>query len=91
MLGVSALADFNSYAGILTNTMESFKTLTDPSKLNKKPARVRIKSVGTSGTLDQALRAYGITGNKLEQHALLNGMMLADRVNAGTLIKIIGE
>ena len=91
MLGVTALADFNTYGNLFTNSMESFKTLTDPSKLNKKPARIRIKSVGTSGTLDQALRAYGVTGNKLEQHALLNGMMLADRVNAGTLIKIIGE
>lgn len=91
MLGATALADFNTYGNVFTNSMESFKTLTDQSKLNKKPARIRIKSVGTTGTLDQALRAYGVTGNKLEQHALLNGMMLADRVNAGTLIKVVGE
>ncbi|MCU7547767.1 M48 family metalloprotease [Chitinophagaceae bacterium LB-8] len=91
LLGVSGLSDFNNYAPTFQNTMQNFRQLTDTSKLNKKPQRVRIKTVAQSGTLDQALRNLNMPANKLEELAILNGMQLNDGVTKGMLIKVIGE
>jgi len=91
MLGVSNLNDFNTYAQYFTNSMQSFKALTDASKLNKKPERVRIKTVKQASTLDQALRSFNAPAARLEELAILNGMKLGDRLSAGTLIKVIEQ
>jgi len=91
LLGVSNANDFNNYAGYFTNSMQSFKQLTDPARLNKKPERVRVKSVKKAGTLDQALRSLNSSSKRLEELAILNGMNLNDRVTAGMLIKVIEE
>ena len=91
LIGVSALADFNTYAGAFSNTMQNFKQLTDASKLNKKPERVRIKTIGQSTTLEQALRGFGVDQKRHEEMAVLNGMKLKDKLTSGTLIKIIAE
>ncbi|MDQ3683801.1 MAG: M48 family metalloprotease, partial [Bacteroidota bacterium] len=89
IIGVSSANDFNGYAPLFTNTMQSFKVLTDASKLNKKPDRVRIKTINQNTTLEQALRQHGVQSNKLEEHAILNGLKLGDRIVQGTLIKVI--
>jgi predicted Zn-dependent protease len=91
IIGVSSLADFNTYAGSFSNTMQNFKELTDASKLNKKPERVRVKTVGQSTTLEQALRGFGVQQKRLDEMAILNGMKLKDKLTSGTLIKIIAE
>jgi predicted Zn-dependent protease len=91
MIGVSALNDFPAYDNILASSMKSFRTLTDPTMLNKKPQRVRIKTVGQTGTLQQVLRSFGVADKRLEEHAILNGMQLTESVPSGTLIKVIGE
>ncbi len=89
MLGVSTAADFNSYNQYFTNSMQSFNILTDASKINKKPERVRIKTVKQASTLDQALRSFNTPSARLEELAILNGMKLTDRLSSGTLIKVI--
>lgn len=89
MLGVSSLADFNTQSQYFTNTMQSFKKLTDASKLNKKPERVRIKTVKTNSTLEQALRSFNAPAKRMEEFAILNGMKLSDKVTAGTMIKVV--
>jgi predicted Zn-dependent protease len=91
LIGISALADFNNYASSFSNTMQSFRELTDPSKLNKKADRIRLKTVSQSGTLSQVLRSNGMPDARLEELALLNGLRLTDNVPAGTLIKVIGQ
>ena len=92
LIGVSSLADFNTYANFFSSTMQNFKQLTDPAKLNKKPERVRIKTVNQATTLEQSLRSFGVQDNKrLEEMAVLNGMKLKDRIPAGTLIKVIAD
>lgn len=91
LIGVSTLADFNTYANSFSQTMQNFSQLTDPSKLNKKPERVRIKSVGQASTLEQALRNFSVPNKRFEEMAVLNGMKLKDRVAAGSLIKVIAE
>ncbi|MBN2697685.1 MAG: M48 family metalloprotease [Bacteroidales bacterium] len=89
--GISTDADYNSYTGAFKSTMTNFSKLTDPVRLNKKPDRIYIKKVQTSGSLADALRYYGVKQDKLEELALLNNMELTDRVQAGKLIKVIGQ
>lgn len=91
LLGVSGTSDFDNYLSFFTNAQQSFKELTDPARLNKKPERVRIVTVSNSTTLEQALRNNKANTKRLEELAILNGMKLTDRVEQGTLIKVIGE
>lgn len=90
LIGVSAPADFPSYNQLFTNTMQSFKTLTDQSIINRKPERIRIKTVNTAGTLQSALKGFGMADSRLEELSILNGMQLSDKVEKGMLIKTIG-
>ena len=91
LIGVSAVADFNNNVNLFTTTMQSFRTLTDASKLNKKPERVHIKTVAQGATLEQVLKNYNTPSKRYEELAILNGMQLKDRVEKGTLIKVVGE
>ena len=91
LLGVSSTADFNQYAPYFTNTMEGFSQLNDQAKINKKPERIRIKTINSNITLEQALRNYSVTDSKrLQELSILNGMKLTDRVTPGMMIKTIG-
>ena len=89
LLGVSTVTDFNSYVNYFNNSMQGFKQLTDASKLNKQPERVRIRTVGSAMTLAQFLRQQNVPETKHEEHAILNGMKLTDNLAQGTLIKIV--
>jgi predicted Zn-dependent protease len=91
LIGVSTITDFNNYTASFSNTMRAFRPLTDPVKLNKKPQRIRIRTVGSSITLSQFLAQHNVPGARLEEHAILNGMQLTDNLAQGTLIKIIAE
>ncbi len=89
ILGVSSAADFAAYSGTFTATMQSFRQLTDASKLNRQPDRVRIKEITQDATLEQALRRYNVPDNKIEEMAILNGMARTERIPRGTMIKVI--
>lgn len=91
LLGASLAADFNNYAQTFNYSMQGFRTLTDPAKINKKPERVRIRTVNSSTSLSQALKQYGVPDGRLEELAILNGMKLTDQVTSGMMIKIITE
>jgi predicted Zn-dependent protease len=91
LIGVSTVADHNNYNASFNNTMRAFRPLTDPVKLNKKPQRIRIRTVGSSIALSQFLAQHNVPGARLEEHAILNGMQLTDNLVQGTLIKIIAE
>jgi predicted Zn-dependent protease len=91
LLGVSSVKDFNSYSTQFLETMKNFKELKDASKLNKKPERIRIKEVNQSGTLKQALIYYKVPEKRLEELSILNGMQINDKVQKGSLIKIIAK
>jgi len=90
-LGVSATSTFNNYAGFFTNTMQSFKVLTDQAKINKLPERVRVKTVAGNSTLEQVLRSYNVPEKRMEEMAILNGMARTAPLTKGTLIKIIAN
>lgn len=88
-LGVSTRADFNNYFPVLNNTMQQFRRLTDPDKINVQPARIRVKSVKEKGTLSQALRRYGVDNSSIQELAILNGMEPDTPVEPGMLIKVV--
>jgi predicted Zn-dependent protease len=91
LIGVSSLQDFNAYTSYFTYAMENFKTLTDASKLNKKPERIRVKTVTSAGTAEQVLRKLNVPAGRLTELAILNGINLTDRLEQGTLIKVYGQ
>jgi predicted Zn-dependent protease len=90
LLGVSGAADYPAYANVLASAMSSFRQLTDASKLNRQAERIHIRSVATAGTVEQALRALGVPQARLAELALVNGVLLTDRVVAGTQLKVVG-
>ncbi|MBC5992030.1 M48 family metalloprotease [Pontibacter cellulosilyticus] len=89
MMGITTAQLFDSYARLFTNTMESFKELTDAAKINKQPERIDIITVPRTTTLAQILQPYAKENKRLEEMAVLNGLQLQDRVEQGTLIKVI--
>lgn len=89
LIGVSAIQNFDKYAALFQSTMETFNRLTDPSKVNRQPERVRIRTVTRTATLSDALVQAGVDNKRLEELAILNGMQLNDRVRQGTLIKVV--
>ncbi|MFT3979158.1 MAG: M48 family metalloprotease [Ferruginibacter sp.] len=89
MMGVSAAQSFNLYQNYFTSTMKSFKQLTDASKINKKPERIRVKTVAANGTLQQAFTYFKVPSARMEEVAILNGKLLTDAVTKGSLIKVI--
>ncbi len=86
--GLTSANLFKGYYPTFEGTMVRFTELTDPSKLNVKPARIRIRSARRSGALRQVLRDFGTPEDKMESLALLNGMRLNDQVAANTLLKV---
>jgi len=88
--GVTAEANYNIYSDPFMATMNTFSTLTDPLKLNKKPVKILVKKVQRTGTLADALRYYGIQQNSMDELGLLNNLELTDVVQAGRMIKVTG-
>jgi predicted Zn-dependent protease len=91
IIGIASQADYPNYSGTFNSVMQSFRQLTDASKLNRQPERIRIKTVGQTATLQQVLRGYNMPERRLEELAILNGMRLTDQVQQGTLIKIVAQ
>jgi predicted Zn-dependent protease len=91
LMGASASNDFDNYFNFFSRSQQSFRELTDVNKINKKPARIRIKTVHSSTTLEKALGQHSVDPSRYEEHAILNGMDLKEDVAAGTLVKVIGE
>lgn len=89
--GVSDEKDFAGYQTQFVNTMTNFSRLTDQAKINVKPQRVQVRQIKRSGTLSEAFRDLNVPQAMLKEMALLNNLELTDRVEAGRLIKIVGE
>jgi predicted Zn-dependent protease len=89
--GVSSAASFGSVSGQFKNVAQGFRSVSDPSILNRQPERIRVKAVQRSGTLRDALKDNGQADNRLDEIAIINGMELNDRVDKGMLIKTLGK
>lgn len=89
MIGASAKSTFNTHFQLFQNSMTSFAELTDSEKLSREPERIRIKTVERSSTLAQALGSFNMPEKRFEELAVLNGMTLDERIQGGTLIKVV--
>ncbi len=89
LMGMSLLNDYNSYLREFDYTMSNFRQLTDQSKINRQPERIDIVTVDRTTTLQNALQAAGIPADRFQELAVLNGMELNERLEQGTMIKVV--
>jgi predicted Zn-dependent protease len=89
LMGISELAKFPNYQTTFLSTIRNFKELTDADKLTRKPEVIRIKTVPRQMTVQAAFQNFNMPSNRFEELAVLNGMLLSDELNTGTLIKVI--
>jgi len=90
MHGLSTKADFNNYFLLFQNTMKSFRQLTEPNMLNRQPTTIKIVTVNTNTTLQQALNSHNMPTIRHKELAILNGIELNTPITAGTMIKVLG-
>lgn len=89
LMGITHTESFDAFESVFLASMNSFRELKDAEKLNRKPERIRLKTVASDGTLQQVLSGFGVAKDRLEEVSLINGMSLTDRVPKGTLIKLV--
>lgn len=89
--GVSTGAEFNSYARLFESTMAGFNRLTEASRLNVQPKRIKVVQVQQASTMADALRSFGVSQGQMNELALLNNIELNQRLPKGKLIKIISQ
>ena len=91
LMGISELSKFATYQPSFLFTIQNFKELKDQQKLNRKPEVVRIKSLSQPMTLQAAFQSFNMPAERFEELAILNGMLLSDKLSKGSLIKVIGK
>ncbi len=91
LIGLAPTASFGTYAPQMASVAEGFQRLTDASKLNRQPERIRIKTATGTTTLASALAASGVASSRYEELAILNGMKTTDRLSKGMLYKVVGK
>ena len=89
--GVSDTQGFNTYYRDFRHTMDGFKALTDNSKIQVEPTRLKIQTVRKGGTLNSVFQDLGVARNDYEELALVNGMYLNDNIEAGELLKTFSK
>jgi predicted Zn-dependent protease len=82
---------YRTYASTFSATMEGFGEIRDLAKLQVEPKRMRVKTVSATGTVRQTLRDFGVKEENLEKLSILNGVRLDDRIQAGSLIKVVEQ
>ncbi|MDZ7292088.1 MAG: M48 family metalloprotease [candidate division KSB1 bacterium] len=80
---------FDGLAPTFERVMRSFDQLRNQAALSKQPRRVKIMTVDQAGDLKQILTRFGVKQEELEEIAILNGMNLTDRLQAGELVKVV--
>ncbi|MDO7876174.1 M48 family metalloprotease [Hymenobacter sp. ASUV-10] len=91
IVGLTAPASFATYSPQFSRVAQGFQRLTDASKLNRQPEKIRIKTASGSQTLAQALSANGVAASRQEEMAILNGMQKSDRLSSGQLFKVVSR
>ncbi len=86
---MSEKLNFSKYFNSMKTVPSGFKKLTDPSKINKLPERLKIVKAPKTASLKQLLTDNKMSTSQQKTLALLNGMNLNDQVKAGTLFKIL--
>jgi predicted Zn-dependent protease len=90
--GICAGSDFNKYLPEFEKSMTGFATLTDASKLNIQPERIKIIAIrSTTVSLRDAFEYYKVPENRYNEMALLNNLELDYTLKRGDMIKVLGR
>jgi predicted Zn-dependent protease len=89
--GITYDTTFQQFFSTFENSMKSFKKLTDQSKINRKPERIKVVTATSNSSLQQLLNRHKVPSAKAQEVSILNGMKLTDQVTTGTMIKILGK
>ena len=89
--GLAQPQNFNRYQRDIEYTIGTFAQLSDPSKLNRQPERVKIVTNPRQQTLQQALLGAGVPQARLNEFAILNGMTLRETLPSGMLFKAFSQ
>ncbi len=87
--GLSFIERFRNYGGLFESTMQGFRELHDPRRIDVRPDRIRIRAARTSDSAENILRSHGVPEEKLKEMVLINGWSPNQRVQANTLIKVV--
>ncbi|WBA43650.1 M48 family metalloprotease [Hymenobacter canadensis] len=91
LVGLCGPGTLGTYGSTFQRTAQGFRRLTDASKINRQPERIRIKTAKAGQTLASALAANGVSSKRYEEMAILNGMKTTDKMTAGMLFKVVGK
>jgi predicted Zn-dependent protease len=91
LIGLAPNASFATYAPQFASVAQGFQRLTDASKLNRQPERIRVKTATAATTLASALAANGVASNRYEEVAILNGMQTNSQLSKGMLYKVVAK
>ena len=86
LMGYTPQQRYGSYRGVFTQSLGSFRRLTDPAALAVQPVRVHLVRLPRAMTIAQFHQAYPST-IPVEQVALINGADVSTTLPAGTLVK----
>ncbi len=89
LMGISEISKFQNYQNTFLSTIQNFRELADAEKLNRKPEVIRIKTVPQQMSAQAAFQHFNMPANRMEELAILNGMLLTDQLSKGMLIKVI--
>ncbi len=87
--GVTSTNLFQKNQGLFDSTMRQFRELTDPRRIHVQPDRLRIRTAGTTGTLENGLRSLGVPEKHLKETVLLNGAVPTQKIAANSLLKVV--
>ncbi len=87
--GLTQMNRFQNYGRVFESTMEQFRELTDPRRIDVRPDRIRLVTARTSDTLENTIRSFGITGETAKVALLLNGGASGQMIPANSLVKVV--
>ena len=76
---------------LIFTSLRSFRSLTDPARINVKPDRLRVQRAGTAGAFADVIRQLGAAPADLETNAILNNVQSTDKVSASTMVKFVAR
>lgn len=89
LTGLSTKADFNNYFGTFQTSIRSFKKLTEASKINVYPEKIKLVKTTKSSTFQQAMLDFKMPADRIDELGVVNGMEKTDQVQSGTTLKIV--
>lgn len=87
--GLTAKKDYNTFKPYFMLSMNGFKPLTDPKRMNVVPERIKIVTATADAALKDMMTANKLSAERFEEIAILNGMQQTSVVKKGTMVKML--